>query len=591
MLKNTFQIRWMYKLLLYIILLFPSLIIAQESINEFEELANGYQNQGNLLQAAEFYNKAGYAYWNNGNNSRAVSVFQKAYNIFLEQGKQKAALVISNNLGFIYLSDEKYKDAYAAFSNALTWSRKSKNKPEILNSLLNLGQVAVELKSYDDAILKASEALTMAKETNDLKLIGKCYSILAESYEKKGNTTEAFNFYELYSAIDKKLKSLEMEDVKQTSAQEVNKAQEKKRITEIELKIKKGELKLTQDSLSVAERLAYERQMQVELRNQQLKQKEIQLGYELKLRRYLIFGIIITVVFLIFAGFMLWQKYIDNKLLRLQKEEITQQKNKLGVQNKKITDSIHYGLRIQQAMLPDMREIQRVFDTFVIFKPKDIVSGDFYWFYELQVNNTTYWFVAVVDCTGHGVPGAFMSMIGHRLLTETIAEHNITNPSEILAEINKKLRLGLHQENMQTMDGMDLALCRISNKRNSEYELVFSGAKRPILVYFKKDSKLELIDGDRKSIGGFFEAGSKNFTDITMNLNTGDTLLLYSDGIIDQQNPRRDRFGTTQFTNIIGDNIKESMEHLRDAIEKAYNVHKSIEEQRDDLTVFGLRIK
>jgi serine phosphatase RsbU (regulator of sigma subunit) len=561
----------------------------QNKINEFEELANGYFNQGKLMEAAEFYGKAGYGYWNQGNYAQAASTFQKAYNILSKQGNITATIAIGNNLGLIYFSSEKYNDAYNAFTNVLLFARKTKKNNEILDALLNVGMVAFELSSYHEVISKATDALNIATESNNLKSMAKCYSLLAESYQKIDDATNAYKYFELYSAIDKKIKKQEMDDVKQTSAEEINKAHENKRITEIELKIKKGELKLTQDSLGVAERLAYERQMQVELRNEQLKKKEIQLRYELHLRRTLILGIIITALFLIILGFLLRQKLKDNKTLRLQKEEISEQRNKLDLQNKKITDSIHYGLRIQQAMLPDLTELQKKFEAFIIYRPKDIVSGDFYWFHEEKISGTTYQFIALVDCTGHGVPGAFMSMIGHRLLSETIIERQIFKPSQILEIINNSLRKELDQENKKSKDGMDMAFCRIAIKNAQYEELVFAGAKRPILLGKSNENKIISVEGDRKGIGGFIADDSKSFTDVTIKIQKGDLLILYSDGIIDQQNFERNRFGTNRFVTIINENINEPMYKMKAAIEQAFDLYAAPEEQRDDITVVGLR--
>ena len=567
-----------------------ALLYGQDKTNDFEELAKGYYNQGKLAQAAEFYSKAGYAYWNKGNNSKAESVFQRAYDIFSGQGNVIASIAVGNNLGILFLDDEKYANAHTAFGNVLNYARKTKNTTEIFNALINLGTVAFELSSLDEAISRSNEALGMAKEMNNLKSLAKCYSLLAESYEKKNDESNAYKYFELYSSIDKKIKAQEMEDLKEMSTEEINRAHEKKRVTEIELKIKKGELKLTQDSLGVSERLAYERQMQVELRNAQLNKKELQLRYELQVRRSLIIGIAITILFLLILGLLLKQKLRDNESLRKQKEEITNQRNILDIQNKKITDSIHYGLRIQQAMLPDFSAFKKRFDSFVIYRPKDIVSGDFYWFYETNTEGITYQFIALVDCTGHGVPGAFMSMIGNRLLSEIIVERKIYRPSQILESINCNLRNVLDQENKKSVDGMDLALCRITIKEGQYEEMIFAGAKRPVIISKKGENNLMTIDGDRKGIGGFLSGDSKSFTDKFVPIEKGDTVYLYSDGIIDQQNSNRDRFGTIRFSGIINEHKNNSMENIKVAIEQAFDLYATPEEQRDDITVLGLRL-
>ncbi len=568
----------------------PLFLKGQETLNEFEELANGYMNQGKPGQAAEFYSKAGYAYWNKSNSVNAALNFQKAYDLFSAQGNAFASITVGNNLGIIYLDEEKYHDAYNAFNNVLTFSRKTKNISEIFNSLVNLGSISVELANYNDAISKTTEALTLAKEMNNLKSIAKCYSILAESYEKAGDGSNAYKYFELYSSIDQKIKKQEMEDVKEMSAAEINKAHENKRITEIELKIKKGELKSTQDSLTVSEREALKRKRQVEQRNEQLNKEEIQLRLERQIRRNLIFGIVFVCLFLITLVLMFRQKLSDNKTLRLQKEEITVQRNKLDEQNKKITDSIHYGLRIQQAMLPDIKELESRFESFVIFKPKDIVSGDFYWFYETKVEDSLYQFIAVVDCTGHGVPGAFMSMIGHRLLTEVVIERKIYKPSKVLELINTNLRKELDQSNKKSMDGMDIAFCRLQVINGEYSELLFAGAKRPLLIFTREEGKLTLIEADHKGIGGFYTDEPKTFTDIKFNIQKGDMIFYYTDGIIDQQNIERKRFGTNRLTSLISDHINEPMPKIKTAIEQSFDSYSEPEEQRDDVTIIGLRL-
>lgn len=570
--------------------LIPLVIAGQEKHNDFEVLANGYYNQGKTTQAAEFYSKAGYAYWNNGNKSKAAIAFQKAYDLFATQGNVSASIAVGNNLGIIYMDEEKYASAQTAFSNVLNFARKSKNTVEIFNALINVGTGNFEIASYSNAISNATEALSLAREMSNLKSLAKCYSLLAESYEKIDDTGNAYKYFELYASIDKKIKSQEMEDVKQMSADEINKAQENKRVTEIELKIKKGELKLTQDSLGVSERIAFQRQMQVELRNEQLKKKEIQLRYEMQLRQTLILGIVFTVLFLLVLGFFLKQRLSDNKKLRQQKEEITEQRNKLGIQNKKITDSIYYGLRIQQAMLPELSELQKRFETFIIYRPKDIVSGDFYWFYETVSDSVTHRFIALADCTGHGVPGAFMSMIGQRLLFEIVAERKIYQPSEVLEAINYVLRKELDQDNKKSIDGMDVAFCRITLRNGLYEELTFAGAKRSIFLHKSGDEQLTPIEGDRKGIGGFFTGDTKTFTNKTMDFKKGDTLILYSDGIIDQHNSKRDRFGTRRFSQILTDHRTEPLTSIKTALENSFDSYTEPEEQRDDITVIGLRL-
>lgn len=579
------------KLIFALYIFFISFVaMGQEAMHEFEELARAYQNQGKSVQAAEFYSKAGYAYWNKDRKQKAVESFQKAYDLFNAQSNHNASLTVANNIGLIYLDIEKYNNSYIAFTNSLIHARKLQNGTEIFNTLINLGSVAIELNKFSDAISKANEALEMATELNNLKGLARSYGLLAESYEKTGDASNAYKYYDLYLTVDKKMKALEMESLKNFSDEEVRRANEGKRVSEIELKIKKGELKVTQDSLTMTERLVFERQMQLELRNVQLKEKEVELRYEKNLRTILIAGFITVFLFLLGLGVLLKQKLQDNKILKIQKEEITQQRNKLDEQNKKITDSIHYGLRIQQAMLPNESRFNEKLETFIFYRPKDIVSGDFYWYYSTAGTDVVYRFIAVADCTGHGVPGAFMSMIGHRLLTEIIVDRKTYDPALILEEVNISLRKDLNQEGKRSMDGMDIALCRFSIVNNKYDQLVFAGAKRSIIVASAHTGDLKVVEGDHKTIGGADNKRNSFFTNKILPVHKNDQIYLYSDGIIDQNNFNRERFGTARFLEVIKNNIDKPLEIQKEKLTSAFDVFKQNEEQRDDITVFAARL-
>jgi serine phosphatase RsbU (regulator of sigma subunit) len=578
------------KVILFSIFIFLAFSVnAADEIIEFEELAKGYYNQGKTVQSAEFYSKAGYAYWSKNNSNKAADCFEKAYSLFLEKNIINSALVVSNNLGIIYSENNKFNNAYKAFTNSLNLTRTTKNSIDIYNALLNVGTVSLELSNYTDAISKATEALALAQELDNMKYLRKCYSLLAESYEKTGESSNAYKYFELFSSIDQKIKAIEIEEYKNMTTEEISRAKENKRVAEIELKIKKGELKLTQDSLSVSERLSYERQMQIEIRNSELHQKEIQLRFERKIKRMLIIGLVLIFLFLSASIFLLLQKLKDNKTLKQQKDEITKQKNNLDIYNKKITDSIFYGLRIQNAMLPDVTKLEKVFDLFLIYKPKDIVSGDFFWYYERSFQSKIYRYIAVVDCTGHGVPGAFMSMIGNRLLSEIVRDKNQHSLSDILLEMNNHLRLELKQEK-KIVDGMDIALCQILDLENGSYEIKYAGAKRAFYYYLNETNELLFIDGNNKAIGGVID-NSYTFKEHTLLLKKDDSIFLYSDGIIDQPNDNRDRYGTIKLMDVITKNIKKPMGEIKKKIEFSFETHKQSQEQRDDITLLGIKLK
>ncbi len=278
----------------------------------------------------------------------------------------------------------------------------------------------------------------------------------------------------------------------------------------------------------------------------------------------------------------------QKETLLLQNEEIQAQRDKVEQQNKHIRGSINYALTIQRAMLPLLDITNQYFKSFIIYRPKDIVSGDFYWFF--HKDETTRTLAAVVDCTGHGVPGAFMSMIGSRILSEIVAESKLIRPSQILEELNIRIKKALKQSQTENNDGMDVSLVCLSKIDEHKTRVVFSGAKRPLFFFRKSDSEMDMIKGDRKSIGGSrLKRVEIPFTDKELFFEKGDMIYLFSDGIIDQNDFDRKKFGSPQFIELINQVAKESLEYQQEIITQALDKHQGKEEQRDDITVWGIQ--
>ena len=282
-----------------------------------------------------------------------------------------------------------------------------------------------------------------------------------------------------------------------------------------------------------------------------------------------------------------------NEELKQQKEQILSQNEELLLKNMQTSASIQYALTIQQAILPEKKIMNLYFENFIIYRPKDVVSGDFYWFSHIPIKNNkpAKEIIAIVDCTGHGVPGAFMSMIGSRMLSEVVNERGITNPSKILVELNRMLNFVLHQDSTENFDGMDVAICSIEKISSDKYSICFAGANRPISFYKKENIKIENIKGNRKYIGGFLPDIDENFQDHTFVLESGDSLFLYSDGLTDQNNEHNKKFSTGRFESILISNIDKPMLKIEKILEEAFDSFKGDVLQRDDITVIGIRLK
>ncbi len=280
--------------------------------------------------------------------------------------------------------------------------------------------------------------------------------------------------------------------------------------------------------------------------------------------------------------------------LRQQKEEIETQRDELAHQNKQTHASIQYAHTIQQAILPDRKSIDEHFENFIIYKPKDVVSGDFYWFSQLQKagkKSIERFVFAVADCTGHGVPGAFMSMIGSRILCEIINERRIKDPARILTELDKMLKLVLHQETSENFDGMDVSICLIERIDEGQYLVSFAGANRPLLFYSNSQRRVNVIRGNRKSIGGILPDIDPRYENKLLHLRSGDSIFLYTDGISDQNNESGKKFSSKKLIATIQKNAESPMQTLGKELDMEFNRFKGNVTQRDDITVVGLRVK
>ncbi|HEY6159820.1 MAG TPA: SpoIIE family protein phosphatase [Bacteroidia bacterium] len=268
-----------------------------------------------------------------------------------------------------------------------------------------------------------------------------------------------------------------------------------------------------------------------------------------------------------------------------QKQEIEMQKIKMEVLFNHVTDSIRYAKRIQEAILPPDHLIKSLLpDSFVYYKPKDIVSGDFYWLEQVG----TKVFFAAVDCTGHGVPGAFMSIVGHNQLKQVMNRITDHKPSVVLDELSKGISDSLHQnyDGSTAKDGMDLSLCSIDFEKK---ELEFSGAFNPL--YLIRDNDLQEVKANKFPIGIFLGREARNFTNHKIGLEKGDVLYIFSDGYADQfGGPKGKKFMANQFRNLLMQIHHLPMEEQKEMLDRTLETWKGSEEQVDDILVIGVRI-
>jgi serine phosphatase RsbU (regulator of sigma subunit) len=294
------------------------------------------------------------------------------------------------------------------------------------------------------------------------------------------------------------------------------------------------------------------------------------------------------------------KKKVEDKVKKLwtqstaihkEKERINELRIEIEKKHSEIIDSVNYAKRIQEAILPERKEIiSHLSNSFILFKPRDIVSGDFYWFSQKDGKSI----IAAIDCTGHGVPGAFMSMIGNTLLNQIVNERGVTDPGQILNNLNVEISRSLKQthEDSESRDGMDGAICCFEltslNETQQELKLHYAGANRPL--YFIRNNNLEEIKANKFPIGGIELDKPKDFTTHTFSLQQQDTIYVFTDGYADQFGSNNKKLMTKKFKEVLLSIIDKPMEEQRNYLETFIQEWKGTTEQTDDILVIGIKV-
>ncbi|OJJ15871.1 hypothetical protein BKI52_36745 [marine bacterium AO1-C] len=271
--------------------------------------------------------------------------------------------------------------------------------------------------------------------------------------------------------------------------------------------------------------------------------------------------------------------------MQAQRDFIASKNDELSQKNKQIQNSIQAASTIQRAVLPSHERLSKYFaDYFLIYQPKDVVSGDFYW----VTRQEKAIFLIAVDCTGHGVPGAFMTLIANNLLNQIIRIGNIEQPADILQQMHEDVKLMLHQKETNNTSGMDAVVVRIVPE-NTAYEIQMAGAKTGLFYKLPETKQLIEIKGTRKSIGGFQDESSE-FQQESFTLSAGSVIYLGSDGLEDQNNLRRKKFTRRQIRYILEENADATLQKQKEALQRDLARHMQGTKQRDDILWMGIKL-
>jgi len=511
-------------------------------------------------------NNIGNIYYEQGNYESAMDNHVRSLKIKQEINDKRGVSISLYNMGQVFRGKAKRKQspgknvrdsllnkAISYYTSSLKIKEEIGDKYGIASSLSAIGLVYKDQKQFGKAKEYGERALAIAKEVSAVVWIKDASKLLYEVYKKTGQLARALEMHELYIIMRDSMANEES----------------KKGVIRTEFQYK-YEKKVLADSLEFA------KQQEVsELEHQaQIKQEQVQ--------RYGLYG---GMAFLLLLGGVAFRSYRlkkrDNILIAAQKEEVEQQKEIVDGKNKEITDSIVYAKRIQEAILPPAKLVNRsLMDSFVLYKPKAIVSGDFYWMETIEGRVL----FAAVDCTGHGVPGAMVSVVCHNAMNRAVREFRLYQPAAILDKARELVIETFEQSEHEVKDGMDIALCCLDRENKA---LEFAGANNPLWMIRK--GELTETKGDKQPIGKYAEG--KQFTNHRVELQDGDALYVFSDGYADQfGGPQGKKYKYKPFRELLLSIQDEPMEEQRTIIDQAFETWKGDLEQIDDVCVIGVRI-
>jgi serine phosphatase RsbU (regulator of sigma subunit) len=533
-------------------------------------------------------NNLGLIYWRQKSLHDGLKHFQRANELFKAKNFKEGLAISDNNIGLIYEEERDHDAALKYYKLSYAVNKEIDNKSGIALTLNNIGGIYRIKNNTDTAELYFKQALEMNKEINNLEGLELNYRNLAEILRGRKAYKAALENVNLALEVSEKgnLPQGLIEGYRALSMVYEDMGDYKRA-----LEANRKYVKLN-DSLNFGDKLAdmeakygkEKNEKQIEL----LQSEKAIADLEIKRKQWMIYaavaGSLLLLGIVVFSVRVNVQRKRTNAALEQKNAEIVKQKEIIEEKSKDITDSILYAKRIQDAVLPMQESFEKHFsEHFILFRPRDIVSGDFYWL--AQMNDKI--ILALADCTGHGVPGAFMSIIGHDLLNQAVHEDKITKPSVILSELDKNLTAMLNKKgNSQTNDGMDIAVIAIDKKAGI---VSFAGAYRPLLVIDQKG--MELIQGTKNSIGGHKSDIEKTFTEVEVQLGPDKRFYLLSDGFADQfGGPKGKKYKFKQVQEKLAGLYENSLKEQGKALEDSFTDWKGNLSQVDDVCIIGIKI-
>ncbi|MDQ3046771.1 MAG: tetratricopeptide repeat protein [Bacteroidota bacterium] len=549
---------------------------------EMLEYKTGSAEKGAML------NGIGNVYLYQQNYHKAIIHYSEGYKLSVKNNDTRGIGAFSMNLGDCYRFMKNYDSALYFLHKSVDVREKTKNKASTGESYMTLSKAYEEMEKFDKAIEYSKKANDVYEETGIRGALAEARLSLAQLFLKSGNKKVGEKYLKEGLSIADSVKEKQiLFSVYQRIAECYNLLGNN--ITAYEYMAKALEVK---DSLYTTNSIGAIAQMQTtfdiktkESEIESLNKEKVIRNYKIDQQQNIIFILFGSALVFVVLVFFIYRGY---KKTKTTNQALSHAYEQINEKNKSISDSILYAKNIQNALLKLPGSFEKLMkqDYFILYKPKDVVSGDFYWIEEY--NNLL--LVAAADCTGHGVPGSLMSMLGIEKLKQAVREKGLTNPSEILSFVNRSFKetLSASGSEIALRDGMDIALCCIEPERDI---IKFAGANRPlwILETSGKEKKLIEIKPTKTAIGGFTE-DRQEFAQHEVLVNKGDTVYLFTDGFADQfGGDKNKKFNLKRFRELIPSISHLSMQEQKIELNKAFDEWKGDYEQVDDVLVIGLR--
>lgn len=572
-----------------------------------------YETTADQAGIAATYNAIGIIHYYQKDYQQALSNYYKAIDIAEKNKDQKNYSASLNNVGNIYFLQRKYNEALQAFNTALSINQSLGNLEFVANNMSNIASIFLEQKNYDKAKDQYEKALDIHKSINNQEGVAATLLLLANIEQILSNTDKATQLAEqsLEIAQKKGFKTIIRDaGLMLANLYATQKAYEKA------FNIYKY-ANAYQDSLLNQASRDEVLQMQFKYELEKNQSKINMLDLENKQITFIRNSLAVGFAFFAILAYVLFVNYREKRQQAIllgranaeinQKNEVLLQQNEIIEQKSRdIDSSIHYARRIQDTILPLRQKIKDALpEHFIYWRPRDIVSGDFYWFSEttpepifaidpnLPAKASVFkgftpekQIIAAVDCTGHGVPGAFMSMLGSTLLNDIVNQRGIIEPDIILNELHIGIRTALKQKQTNNFDGMDITLCVI-DKENRILE--FAGAHNP-LIYFQEGQLFEL-PADKEGIGGIVKDKDRAFTKHTLAIPAPTTFYMFSDGYKDQMGgPLNKKIMLRGFKEILQSIHDMPMVTQEELLHQRFQEWIGKEAQIDDILVIGIKV-